>query len=756
MSTETRQTQIVPAAGAHAIQPYGGPPAAAAPDVPTMSAGDVWRVVKQRKLFIAVTFILAYLLVCGATVAVYVFWPAYTAEGYFQLEPPRAEDMGIEPAMVDPRIMQLQLESEAQKMTHLGVLQDVLSQPEIQQTEYYKWYARHGEDSNDALYDLEWYLHAAPLVDTTIIRISLACADPVEARTIVKTFMDRYWLRYRENATRYYTETKESLGASRSGLQSELDEKQKTMSSFRQSVDIPHMESESSLVSDHLGGLRQQISLYQAQASALQAQLNEVQRLGRDLPLTPEMKIIVESDPVLRFWRQQVEMMDVQIASSIGRLMGDNHRQMKILRSQRDGYAQLEAAKREELMNDLRERELNNLRQNVISVQNALLSLQEDYREQEARRQDIDRHLQTYLNMKSEEERMQEELKEIETAYRTADHALKDRNRVRLQIAQYPIKPLKPSRPNLPLYLGGGFLVAMLCAFGLAFLREFTDTAIRTPVDVVRHGRLAVLGAVPVLDDEQAAGDQIEEATRKAPHSLVAESFRQIRTNLLFSGASDTQRSILITSPAPEDGKTAIAVNLAVSMARGNQRVLLIDCNFRRPAIRQIFSNTKSDGLSNILVGQSTLDKLVTKTDMPNLDVLTSGPMPPAPAELLGTTYMKELIAEAVKKYDHVILDGPPVLLVSDSLVLANQVDGVILVTRAVRNTKGALKRARELLHNVGARILGGVLNGVQLRPGGYFRRQYREFYDYSSDYAAPRELPVGRAEKSEDEPDLE
>ncbi len=750
MSTQ-KETQIVPVAAAHAIQPYGGGPPSAAPEV-TMSAGDVWRVVKQRKLFIAITFIVAYLIVCGATAAVWRFWPAYTAEGYFQLEPPRAEDMAIEPAMVDPRIMQLQLESEAAKMKHLGVLQDVLSQPEIQQTDFYRWY-----DSFDkALYDLDWYLQASPLVDTTIIRVSMPCADPEEAQLIVRTFMNRYWLRYRENATRYYTDTKKSLGDSRDALQRELDEKQKTMASFRQSVDIPHMESEGTLVDQHLSGLRQSISMYQAQASALQANLAEIQRLGRELPLTPEMRLLVEADPMVRFYRQQVEMMDVQIESALGLLMGSGHRQMKMLREQRDRYAALEASTREEMMTRLRDRELNNYQQQLISIQNALLSLQEDYREQEARRQDIDRHIQTYLTMSSEEKRMQEEMKEIEMAYRAADHALSDANRVRLQMAQLPIKPLKPSRPNLPLYLGGGFLLAMLCAFGLAFLREFTDSAIRTPIDVARHGRLPVLGAIPVLDDEQAAVDEIEEATRKAPHSLVAEAFRQIRTNLLFSGKTDTQRSLLITSPGPEDGKTAVAVNLAVSMARGNQRVLLIDCNFRRPALRQIFSNTKSEGLSNILVGQSTLDKLVTKTDMPNLDVLTSGPMPPAPAELLGTTYMKELVEEACKKYDHVIIDGPPVLLVSDSLVLSTQVDGVILVTRAAANTKGALKRAREQLGNVGARVLGGVLNGVQARPGGYFRRQYREFYDYSSDYSAPRELPPGRQERGDEKEDAE
>ena len=327
-----------------------------------------------------------------------------------------------------------------------------------------------------------------------------------------------------------------------------------------------------------------------------------------------------------------------------------------------------------------------------------------------------------------------------------------DKARLRLRVVQFPSDPLTYSRPNLPIYLGGGFLLSVLVSFGLAFLREFTDNAIRTPLDVARHGRLSVLGVVPILDDEEADVDDIEAAARLAPQSLVAESFRQICTNLLFSGPSDSQRSILVTSPSGEDGKTAISVNLAVSLARGNQRVLLIDCNFRRPSVGNVFSNTRKEGLSNILVGQSTLDDLITKTDLPNLDVLSTGPMPPTPAELLGTRYMNELIAEAVKKYDRVILDGPPVLLVSDALILATQVDGVIMVTRAVNNSKGALKRAREKLLKVNARILGGVLNGAIARPGGYFKRQYREYYDYIGDDTIPRELPHAAAGADDDD----
>jgi succinoglycan biosynthesis transport protein ExoP len=168
----------------------------------------------------------------------------------------------------------------------------------------------------------------------------------------------------------------------------------------------------------------------------------------------------------------------------------------------------------------------------------------------------------------------------------------------------------------------------------------------------------------------------------------------------------------------------------------------------RRPALDRAFPQANSQGLSNILVGQGRLENYVTSTDLPNLDILTAGPQPPSPAELLGTNHMREMLVQATEKYDQVIFDGPPVLLVSDALVLATQVDGVVMVCRAKTNSRGVVHRARTQLERVGAHILGAVLNAVESTRGGYFRKQYRAFYDYMAEEEegarARLELPAG------------
>lgn len=706
-----------------------------------LGAGDAWRVLKQRKVLIAVSFVIIYALIGAATFVVYRFFPAYPSEAYLEMAPPRPA-VGIDDQPVRPEEMKQQLETEARKLKQLSLLREVLEAPEIKQTSYYQWYG----DFQECLFDLQDMVNSVPVPDTNLIRISFAWRNREDAKKIVAKIVDRYLSTYSDKATAAYREIKDSLSNTLSRFNIELQNQRKKISEYRESANIPQLTGERDSTVQNIGYLKTQLSDMSTESADYEQQLRTVEGVEtRRLPVTPEMRILVEADPVLRYWRSQVEAMDIDINALLQTgMIGAKHRQMELLKARRLGYVEKETARREELLDDLRERQVEFLRQNMQRLLTMQARVQEELDSAQAKQRDLDRGLQQYELMQKDEENLVEQIKQFDLKLKEAEHVLNDRTRVRLSLVQAPELAVKPSRPDLPLYLGGGFVVALLAAVGLAFLREFTDKAIRTPQDVARHGRLSVLGSVPLLDEEEADVETIETATRRAPHSLVAEAFRQVRTNLLFSGPAEMQRSLLVTSPGSEDGKTAVAINLAVTLACSNQKVLLVDCNFRRPALRNAFANTRYEGLSNILIGQAKLQDMVTKTDLPNLDVLTTGPMPPTPAELLGSPFMRELIKEATQKYDRVVFDGPPVLLFSDALMIAAQVDGVVLVARAVNNSKGILKRAREQLERVNARVLGAILNGVEARPGGYFREQYREFYDYAAgDATVPPELPA-------------
>ena len=741
MSSVGDAQQIVPVSTAPLAPRELEAPGPAVPEA-GLTFADFWRVLRQRKLLIIVSFFVFYALVGAATGIVWRWFPAYRSTAILQLRPPVEDAFGPIDRLVQPAMMETVLATEAAKIRRLDVLQDVLSQPEIQETEFFKWY----DDFDECLYDLEWYLGVGPIRDTTLIRVTLAIRRRDEARLIVDTVVNRYVERYTRDTQDKGRKAYEDLKGTRDEVEKELLAKQRELREFRSATDVGALESESDTLVRSLADQNYVVNTYDARAADLQAQLDSIEGIAPDsLPVSPEDRVIVEADPILRLYRQNVESLDVDIKAARENSLGEEHRYMKQLKIRRQGFYELEAARREELLDDLRERKVDSLRQELARVRSVQQRSQDQLEGMQRRLDDLDGARVRYEAMLKDEERLQHNLEVLDEKVIETKHIFEAAPRApRISIEQSAKEAVEPSRPNWKLWLGGGVLLALAGAVGLAFLREITDKAVRTPVDVARHGHLSVLGCIPQLDDEEADIDEIELATRQAPQSLVAEAFRQVRANLVFSGPIESQRVLLVTSPSPGNGKTAVAINMAVTLAQSNQRVLLIDCNFRQPAIRAAFAGTRPEGLSNILIGQATLNDLVTSTDIPNLDVLTSGPMPPTPAELLSAGSVPGMLAQAKERWDRVILDGPPVLLISDALVVATQVDGVIIVARAVENSKGVLRRTREQLDKVGAHVVGAVLNGVQARAGGYYREQYREFYDYTytSDETVPRELP--------------
>ncbi len=734
--------------------PGGGPPGAAAAGV---GAGDIWRIIMQRKAIVAITAVVLYALVCIGTFIVWKFFPAFPAEAYLKLEPPNLEPMKPVESIVPKEFIETQIQTEAASMKQLDILLDLLKQEQIKNTKFFKWY----DSLEECMYDLRDLLAVSPVRDSYLIKVRLDTRDPKESTLIVNTLVERYLQRYRDRESDDVAKKVATLKSSQDEVERDLKNLRSRVSALRSQRDMPAMESERMVLVNTIAQLNNYQTDFLARRADMEAQLKSLQGVDfRNLPLSNEMRVLIEMDPVLRMYRQQVEQFDIELGVVSKHKLGKNHDAYRLLQERRQAFADIEFARREELINDLRGRQQEALNQEFARLNSMLIAVKDQLSQHEATQRDLDKSIQEFQNLLKDEEVKVMRLNEISSAVVQAEHSHElKKQQARLTIQNRAVDAYEPSRPNLPLFLGGGAVLALAGAIGLAFLLEFTDKKVRTPLDVARHGHLSVLGTIPQLDDEEVEIENIEDAARKAPQSLLAESFRQVRAHLTFSGPKESQRILLLTSAGPGDGKTAMAVNLAATFAQSNQRTLLIDANFRKPGVRNIFGIAANEGLSNVLIGQKRLDEVIHKTDLPNLDVLVTGPMPPNPAELLSSVQMSDLIMTARGKYDRVIFDGPPCLLVSDAQIIATLVDGVILVARAVHNSKGILKRARESLDRVNARVLGAILNGAETRAGGYFKQKYREFYEYTADETVPPELPedtTREAAASEEKPTAE
>ncbi|WP_249275095.1 CpsD/CapB family tyrosine-protein kinase [Terribacillus saccharophilus] len=210
--------------------------------------------------------------------------------------------------------------------------------------------------------------------------------------------------------------------------------------------------------------------------------------------------------------------------------------------------------------------------------------------------------------------------------------------------------------------------------------------------------------------------------TKFNPKSPISEQYRTIRTNIEFASVDATMRSLLVTSSGPSEGKSSTTANLAVVFAQQGKKVLLIDADLRKPTVHYTFKLDNRAGLSTVLVGEKSLEEATKETDVPNLDILTCGPIPPNPSELLGSNAMKQLILKAQETYDMVIFDTPPVLAVTDAQILANTCDGALIVVRSEQTEYDAIQKAKELLEPAHAKLLGIVLNDVaQKKSNTYY-----------------------------------
>lgn len=219
-----------------------------------------------------------------------------------------------------------------------------------------------------------------------------------------------------------------------------------------------------------------------------------------------------------------------------------------------------------------------------------------------------------------------------------------------------------------------------------------------------------------------AAGDQKRKlVTALDPKSPISEQYRTIRTNIQFSAVDEEVKTIMVTSPGPAEGKSTTASNVAVVFAQQEKRVLLVDADLRKPTSHYTFNMTNTFGLTTVLSKQVSLEKSLNKTDIDNLFVLTSGPIPPNPAELLGSKAMSAFLEEVKEKFDIIVFDTPPMLAVTDAQVLANQCDGVILVAYSGKTEIEEASKSKELLVAAKAKLLGVVLNHKKLQSSDYY-----------------------------------
>jgi polysaccharide biosynthesis transport protein len=410
--------------------------------------------------------------------------------------------------------------------------------------------------------------------------------------------------------------------------------------------------------------------------------------------------------PKLAQINNQIKEIDAQILSETKKIAGK-------IKGQYMAAVQRESMLRDAL--DKQKQEANKLNESAIEY--SLL------------KRDLDTNRQLY-------EGLLEKLKEAGVSA-----GLRSNNFRIVDVARVPTAPIEP---NIPRNLSFAFMLGLTSGVGLAFLLEGLDNTVRTTEQAQMISGLPPLGIIPLGSRTAREGanakrlviatskEAVELITQVRPQSQMAESYRALRTSLLLSNLGAPPKVIMITSALPQEGKTTTSINCAVVLAQKGIRVLLIDADLRRPSIHKTLGMGPRSGLSNVLTGSTTLDQAITRSPvLPNLNILPAGTPPPNPAELLASSNMRDVLDQMSKEYDHIVIDTPPTLSVTDAVVLSPRADAIVLVIRSGQTTKQALRRSRDILTQVNAKVSGVLLNAVDLSSPDYYY-----YYEYQGKYA--------------------
>jgi polysaccharide biosynthesis transport protein len=592
------------------------------------------------------------------------------------------------------------------------------------------------------------------LKDTRVIEISFDHSDPYLAATVVNNLAKNFIEHNYEHKLQSFNETSEWLQRATRDLKAQMQKAEQALTDYTRANGIFATEGKENLTTEKLSEMHSQVMKAETDR-ILKQSLHEEVKQGRVAQLPDAF-----SDQKAAKLQEELGKLEVLAAELNVKYGPENFRVIEVQQKIQTLKGQLKSSS--SMLEEKLKADYERAVRDELSLKNALAKAKAEavVQNQNSIQYDILK-------------------KEVETATKLYTDFLQKTNQANLAVheqhrnlrviepAEVPAMPIGPQRLRTILL---GLLVSLVIGAGLAFFLEYLDNTIKNVEDVHRIAQLPTLAVIPAINEasaramKQASRKQLSGMSETAesegngtgaltpavngamsrvagmPDHLVSvmEAYRMLRTSVLLSTAGNPPKVILFTSGQPGDGKTTTSVNTAISLAQLGSSVLLIDADLRRPTVHRAVRVDKSRGLSTFLSSSVKLDEVIQPSRIPNLDVLPCGPIPPNPAELVASERMRQLLSLAAECYEHVILDSPPLMSVTDPVILSTMVDGVILVVQAGRSTRDIVRRARLELQNVGAKVFGVVLNNFDMKREGYSS-------DYGSYYRSIEERSEAR-----------
>lgn len=730
------------------MPPAGFPGQPGVPQSTRFTPIDPIRVLKQYMWWLIAALIVGIGLGVGLYFVLLQVSPYYTALAQVRVTPEMREIMGVGGGGTNERMLEMFKLTHAHMIGSDGMLRDAMDTPEVRRTQ---WYQQFGADNQERLLEMQDIVSIVPIRNTELIEVRVTISDAEESVTICNALATTYVSKI-NRATRDEGGQRVQLLRDRfTDLQADVDRLQ------NQSVQIA-TDNELAVLQyrfDEVGfQLQQTLQQYNELIAALEMTrftyqtMVEAKQRG-DFDFTPEDRQTVEMDPSIKNRLDRIVYLQEELRVAVERF-GPNHRSVKDLERRVDATRVEMERERRRLLNNLQDYKISQMANQVAALEAQVASLNETLTELREQKRELNARLADYQMIQSELETKEEELQRIALLLEDMDLYTRDPMSDRVRVEALAQRPDEPSFPDPVVMVPGVTLLMLLLVGGVAFLKELLDQRIKSPSCVKMLPSAELCGVIPDAEEDPSGDASIELVVSRSPGSVLTEAFRQLRTEVVGRINSKGHKTLLIAGAQAGGGATSVAVNLAASMAINGRKVVLVDANFRVPGLHDAFGLPDQPGFGDVLRGSSELDRVIQQTPVEGLDMVPIGHGQQDVVESLESPTCQKTLAALGERYDVVIIDAPPVGVVSDSRVLAGYADACMMVVKAMVDKRGMVSRLVRQLRDTRAEFLGLVINGVRSSAGGYYRRSYREYYTYMQRGEDSRGSRSGRQARSD------
>lgn len=678
-------------------------------EIPLM---DYWRIVVRRRWVVA----LFATLLAGTTTINTLRQPReYQASTvvHIDMAPPRVVDWD-DAATVQPRGLEYQAfyNTQYQIISSRGVKANAITR--LRSKGYHEW-----DSDKDPVAAFTRNLVITPVKDTRLVSIGYLHTDPNKAAEIANTVADVY---IDENINRKLrTAQRAEAWLAEQADEYVLRKKKADEDLLKYREDNELLAERWAQVLKNLTSLNDQLTAAHAERMAAENEYKLVAELYRKGDLDPLISYF--STNTINSLKEQYNAVDRQYVALSARYLP---RYPTMLQLDEERQTLLKKLK-EELTRLVRGKEaeftLRKTKEDAVAA---------EYAAGRTDAADVEKRLVGAQTLQNESETIDRIFKQLNKRQAETDlvSLLKNSN---IEIIDQAFPPVSPSRPNVTLNVVLGVVIGLVGGVALAFGLEYLDKTFKSPDEVEQYLGVRLLGVLPILQNEEESQKRDTFVFRN-PNSTIAECVRSMRTKLMIGNADLGLHTVLVTSASPREGKSTVVVSLAITMALANQKTLIVDTDLRRPRLHHVFGVPLGKGVTSILDGSSTYEESILPTEVPNLFFLPAGPIPPNPAELMGGSQMELLLAELERRFDFIVMDSPPCIAVTDAVVLGHKIDGVIFVIKQESTTKEAAREALRRLSDIRERLLGCVINQVDIDRNTYGYKYYYYYHAYGEE----------------------